>query len=116
VLNPEALAEILALEQPGQPSLLVELVGTFRAASEGYLSRLRQALVMGDHESVLDAAHALRGTTVALGAERVTVIALDLEHRGHQHWLAGSDEQLIMLETACYQVLTALSQEMARAA
>jgi PAS domain S-box-containing protein len=116
VLDPKVLAQILALEEPGEPSLLVELIDAFRNSSAGYLVKLTGALQTGDHETVLDVAHTLKGAAAALGAERVRAIAWALEMRGRQHSLAGAEGQLAILEIARDQALAALSEEAARAA
>lgn len=116
VLDPKALAEILALEVPGQPSLLTEMMDAFHAASDAYLVRLRSALRSGDAASVLDAAHALKGAAASLGAERVRASALELEIAAREPSLVGAEERLAVLEIACEQALAALSEEAGRGA
>jgi two-component system, sensor histidine kinase and response regulator len=116
VLDPKALAQILELEEPGEASLLVEMVDIFRAACDKHLTRLRVALEIGDHATVRDAAHALRGAAASLGAERVRSIARVMEMSGRNQALIGAWEQLAALEDECDEALAALSQEVARAA
>jgi HPt (histidine-containing phosphotransfer) domain-containing protein len=111
VLDPEALSQTRALEEPGQTSLLAELVDAFRDSSHSDLTRLKRALVVGDHETVLNAAHRLRGAAAALGADRVRSIAQTLELCGREHSLVGAEAHLIALESAREQVLLALSHE-----
>lgn len=111
VLDPDALNQIRALDEPGQACLLAEIVDTFRASSECDVSRLRGALEVGDHATVLDAAHRIRGAAAALGADHVRSIAEALELRGRQQMLAGAQELLAELETAREQALVALIQE-----
>jgi HPt (histidine-containing phosphotransfer) domain-containing protein len=111
VLDPDAVNQIRALQEPGQANLLAEVVETFRASSDGDLQRLRRALEIGDHETVLNAAHRIRGAAAALGADRMRSAAEVLELRGRQQSLAGAEELLAALETAREQTLAALTQE-----
>jgi HPt (histidine-containing phosphotransfer) domain-containing protein len=110
VLNPDALSQLRALEAPGQTGLLAEIVDTFRVSSDGDVARLRQALEIGDHAIVLNAAHRIRGAAAALGADQVRDLAQALELRGREHSLAGAKELLADLETAREQALAELTQ------
>jgi HPt (histidine-containing phosphotransfer) domain-containing protein len=116
VLDPDILAQIRMLEVRGQPSLLAEIVDAFRASSENYRARLTGAVQVGDHKTVQDVAHALKGAAMSVGAERVRSIARELELRGRQQSLDGIVERLTALDNACEQVLAALTQEVVRAA
>jgi len=116
VLDPKALSEILALDEPDQPSLLGQMVDAFRASCPGYVARMREAIATGDHETVLNVAHALKGAAASMGAERVRSIAVDLEQRGRQASLAGAGEQLAALEIALEQALAALNDVAAQPA
>jgi HPt (histidine-containing phosphotransfer) domain-containing protein len=111
VLDPDTLSQIRALEEPGQTSLLAELMEAFRNSSYGDLTRLKSALKRDDHQTVLDAAHRIRGAAAALGADRVRSIAQTLEQCGRQQSLDGAAEHLAALETACAQALVALAHE-----
>ena len=90
VLDPDALNQLRALDEPGQTSLLAEIVDTFKASSASDLERLRAALEVGDHETVLNAAHRIRGAASALGADQVRSIAQTLEQRARQQSLVGA--------------------------
>jgi HPt (histidine-containing phosphotransfer) domain-containing protein len=115
MLDPKALTEILALEQPGEPSFLARMIDAFRDSSAVYVARMKAALEVGDHETIVGVAHALKGAAATLGAEHVRTIALDLELRGPQMSLAGAQEQLAALAIALEQALAALSELAAQA-
>lgn len=116
VLNQRALDQIRMLEEPGEPSLLVEMVNAFRAALVMYIGHLRTALTTGDAEAVASAAHALKGAAGSIGADGVQALALRMETDGRHHSLAAGPEQIAALEHAGDQALTALAHELARAA
>jgi HPt (histidine-containing phosphotransfer) domain-containing protein len=114
VLDPDALRDLRALEEPGQASLLAEIVDIFRASSECDLTRLKRAVEAADHATVLNAAHRIRGAAAALGADQVRSIAEALELRGREQSLADANELLVDLETARERALGALTEELAR--
>jgi HPt (histidine-containing phosphotransfer) domain-containing protein len=116
VLDLKALEQIRALEQPGEPSLLAEMVETFRGSSLGYLARLDQALAAGDAEATADAAHALKGAAAALGAQQVRAVAAELESGGRKRYLAGAEHHLARLKAARAQALQHLSTLLPNAA
>ncbi|MDQ3811788.1 MAG: response regulator, partial [Chloroflexota bacterium] len=110
VLDPRALAQIEALEEPGEPSLLAQMFHTFRDSSVEHVSRLRQAVAAANAEAATDAAHALKGAAAAIGAQRVRALALEIELRGRQRSLQGAVEQITALETARDEALGALGR------
>jgi CheY-like chemotaxis protein len=61
VLDPRALTQILKLGEPGEPSLLEQMIAAFRTSSAGYVASLRAAIEVDDHETVSNVAHALKG-------------------------------------------------------
>jgi HPt (histidine-containing phosphotransfer) domain-containing protein len=110
MLDPKALTEILALEQPGEPSFLARMIEAFRESAPVYVARMKAASEVGDHETIVGVAHALKGAAATLGAEHVRAIALDLELRGRHMSVAGAQEQLAALADALEQALAALTE------
>src|SRR5438132_1139531 len=102
--------EVLALGEPGEPSLLEQMIDAFRPSSAAYLARMRAAFEVGDHQTVLNVAHALKGAAASLGAERVRAIAseLDLALRNGQMDRVEVEERLLALEGALEQALAGL--------
>jgi HPt (histidine-containing phosphotransfer) domain-containing protein len=109
VLDTVTLASIRELEEPGEPSLLAEMVNTFRTWSEGHLKGLRDALAVGDIEAVADGAHALKGSAAALGAVQVRKVAFEIERSARQRSHVGN-ASLEALEAARIEALAALDE------
>jgi PAS domain S-box-containing protein len=114
VLDTDILAQLQALEEPGEASVLTELVEAFRGSAPGHIARLRTALAAGDATAFEDAAHVLKGGAATLGAARVRIAAYDLELRGRDHNLVHAKVPLLALESACKEALEALSREALR--
>jgi HPt (histidine-containing phosphotransfer) domain-containing protein len=109
VLDMVTLASIRELEEPGEPSLLAEMVNTFRTWSEGHLKGLRDSVTAGDMEAIADGAHALKGSAAALGALQVRKVAFEIERSARQRSFVG-DANLEALEAARSEALAALDQ------
>src|ERR1700724_1206089 len=90
-LDHEVIAQLLALEEPGEPSLLTELIEAFRGSAPGHLARLKAAHAAGDDTAFEDAAHALKGGAATLGATRLRSAAYDLELCGREHNLVHAE-------------------------
>jgi HPt (histidine-containing phosphotransfer) domain-containing protein len=115
VLDPYILAQLHALEEPGEEaSLLADLLEAFRGSAPGHIKRLKTTLAAGEATAFGDAAHALKGSAGTLGATRLQRAAADLERRGRERDLVHADAQLIALETAYNEALEALIQEVIR--
>jgi two-component system, sensor histidine kinase and response regulator len=114
VLDSEVVANLRALEEPGEPSLLTELIEAFRGSVPGHLARLKAALAAGDPTALGDAAHALKGGAATLGAERLRSAAYALELRGRDRNLVDVEVLLSALESTCSEAIEALAQEDAR--
>ncbi len=111
VLDAGVLAQLHALEEPGEPGLLTELIEAFRMSAPARLARLRTTLAAGDASAFGDAAHALKCSAATLGAARLRFIAYDLELRGRDDNLDNAAEHLTALAAAFTEALEALSQE-----
>jgi len=114
VLDADVLAQLQALEEPGEASVLAELVEAFRSSAPGHIARLNTALAAGDAIAFEDAAHVLKGGAATLGAARVRIAAYDLELRGRDHNLVHAKGPLLALESACEEAFAALSREALR--
>jgi two-component system sensor histidine kinase/response regulator len=114
LLDLDVIANLRALEEPGEPGLLTELIAALRNSVPAHIARLKAALAADDAPAFRDAAHALKGGAATLGAARLRRAAYDLELRGRDCNLVDVDAQLIALEIACSEALDALTQEDAR--
>jgi len=115
VLDASVIAQLQAFEEPGEASLLTELIVAFRGSAPGHVARLKTALAEGDATAFGDAAHVLKGSAATLGAARLRIAAYDLEVRGRDHNLLHADVQVVALEAAFAEALEALSREDQRA-
>lgn len=61
------------------PALFLEMVELLRADAPALLDLLRQALLSGDNQTTLRAAHTLKGLASNFGAERATAAACEVE-------------------------------------
>lgn len=113
MLDYEVIAQIHALEEPEEPSLLAELIEAFRGSAPGHIACLQAALAVGDATAVEDAAHALKGGAASLGAVRLRRVAYDWSF-ARDHNLMQAEQQVIALEAAFIRALEALTQEDAR--
>jgi HPt (histidine-containing phosphotransfer) domain-containing protein len=109
VLDMVTLASIRELDEPGEPSLLAEMVSTFRTWSEAQLQGLRDSVAAGDMEAIADGAHALKGSAAALGALQVRRVAFEIERSARQRSFVGN-ANLEALEAARIEALAALDQ------
>ena len=111
LLDLDVIANLRALEEPGEPGLLTELIAAFRSSAPAHIARLKTTLAADDAPAFGDAAHALKGGAATLGAARLRRAAYDLELRGRDCNLVDAEAQLIALEIACTEALDALTQE-----
>jgi HPt (histidine-containing phosphotransfer) domain-containing protein len=82
----------------GDEELLRELCQIFLQESPKLLEKLRRAIVTSDAESVMRAAHSLKGELGYLGAARATQAAQELEDMGHDNKLSHATATLNVLE------------------
>jgi HPt (histidine-containing phosphotransfer) domain-containing protein len=79
-------------------TLLREMCGIFLSESAHLLEKLRQAVAGGEADSIMRAAHSLKGEVSYLSAPAATEAARRLEDMGHEHDMARAPEALASLE------------------
>ena len=84
VLNESALAQIRALQEPGGPNLLDQVIGLYVDSSQSLLERVRAGLAAGDAMALSEAAHALKSSSANVGATSLAEIAKQLEMSGRE--------------------------------
>ncbi|OLC93743.1 MAG: hypothetical protein AUH86_15995 [Acidobacteria bacterium 13_1_40CM_4_58_4] len=82
----------------GDEELLRELCQIFLEESPKLLQKLRQAVVYGDPEAALQAAHCLKGELSYLGAGKASQIARQLQDMADDKDLSQAAEKLAFLE------------------
>ncbi|WP_129125019.1 response regulator [Geomonas oryzae] len=65
--DPSALEEIRALQQPGKPSLLWKVIGSYEKSSPLLVAAMREGLHRDDQQEVHRAAHTLKSSSASLG-------------------------------------------------
>ncbi len=73
----ERLAQLAKLSK--KPEMVDDLVRQFKERLPAKIAAMRAATVAGDHEQIIELAHALRGSASTLGATRVATVADSLE-------------------------------------
>ncbi|MDH5254771.1 MAG: response regulator [Gammaproteobacteria bacterium] len=82
VLDPRALEQIRALQQPGAPDLLGRIIALYLENSRSLTEKIREALAAGDANALREAAHALKSSSANVGATGLVEIARQLEALG----------------------------------
>ena len=82
----------------GNVGLLQSIVSLFEEDSPGQMARIQAAVRAGDAGALTVAAHTLKGSLLALCADRASAAALELEKMGRESRLSGAAECLAKLE------------------
>ena len=97
--DPSSWNRTAALDRiDGDEELLRDLCRIFLEESPQLLQRLRQAVIAGDAEGVMRAAHSLKGEAGYLGAGAVSHAARQLEDMGREQDLSQAGDTLATLE------------------
>lgn len=78
-LEPSVLDALRELNQPGEPDVVAEVLGLFRAGSAPRLAAVRAALEQRDAAALQRAAHDLKGASGTIGAYRLQRCCRHLE-------------------------------------
>jgi signal transduction histidine kinase/CheY-like chemotaxis protein len=81
-LDPRALEQIRALQQPGAPDLVAKIIALYLENSRSLMEKIRAALAAGDANALREAAHALKSSSGNVGATGLVEIARQLEALG----------------------------------
>lgn len=81
-LNMETIAALRSYQEDGQPDFLTELIDAYLDDSPQRLSNLHRAIENKDAEQAARVAHALKGSSGNLGAERLAGWMLKAEMAG----------------------------------
>ena len=106
VVDRSALLEYL--ENDNQ--LLHEVIEIFLADCPAMVAAIQSAVNGCEAQSVMNAAHALKGSVSVFGAENAVCAAQRLESMGRQGNLKGSSEALSVLEREIVLVTSALGE------
>ncbi|MBK1720744.1 hybrid sensor histidine kinase/response regulator [Thiocystis violacea] len=110
VLDHEVLESIHALQQPGQPDLVKEVVNIYLEETPRLLQSLREAVQHLDHEGMRRAAHSLKSSSAHVGARALAALAWDLELRARNRSADGAARQVALMERNYLDAKQALEQ------
>jgi HPt (histidine-containing phosphotransfer) domain-containing protein len=80
-------------------NLAARLVQIYFEDAPLQLKEVRDAILFGDAEALMQAAHLLKGNTASLGGKRLAAFCARLEHRGTSSKLEGAEPLLVQLES-----------------
>jgi HPt (histidine-containing phosphotransfer) domain-containing protein len=109
------LDESIALTRVGgDEELLGEVIGLFLDDYPHSLQKLREAVNAGDHSSVEQYAHSLKGSVSIFGAQEAVEAAFSLEKQGRSGDLTAAPDGLKRLEQALARLKPELEAIQAR--
>jgi HPt (histidine-containing phosphotransfer) domain-containing protein len=111
MLNHDYLNEITG----GDTAFIAELLGDFVSQTPVLINQIATALAQGDAATVGAAAHTLKGSARAVGADEFAAIALELEQAGKQGDLADAPDALQRLQTYWRALQVYLQEQIAAA-
>lgn len=78
-LNRETIAELRALEMPGAPSFLSQMIDLYLRDASGLIRELRASFTSRDMAVLHKAAHQLKGSSGNVGADELTRLSRELQ-------------------------------------
>lgn len=107
-LDPDVLESLRALNTPGQPDVLGDLVRLFLKDAPERLEVLERGLREGDVGGVERAAHALKGASGSIGAPGLARLCAEMTEDARRGTLAGGAERLAAIRAEWERVRAAL--------
>jgi len=111
-LDKGALDMIRDIESSGCAELLIDLVGSYREASQELIEELEASIREGDAGRMGRAARTLKSSSASLGAGALAALSLDLEQLGRAGDLSRAKDLFARLSDEYPRVLRALAAEL----
>ena len=111
-LADQVLDQLRELRRPGRPDPVVKILTSFLESSATYVSAIHQAVVHQDAEALFRAAHALKSSSVMIGAMGLSSILKDFELLGRQGNVAESHKRMAELDAVYEAVRQAVLNEL----
>ena len=111
-LADQVLDQLRELRRPGKPDPVVKILTSFLESSATYVSAIHQAVVHQDAEALFRAAHALKSSSVMIGAMGLSSILKDFELLGRQGNVAESHKRMAELDAVYEAVRQAVLNEL----
>ena len=113
VIDPKAIEQIRALQQPNGENLLGSIISLFIDESARLQGCIAEAIENSDCDAVRQYAHSLKSCSANVGAVEVTSLSVALETAGRDGELAGLDDLMSKLQsnlkTAIFELQTLIS-------
>jgi len=109
VVDPTFINEILALQQPGAPSILGKIINNYLDNFPSNSESLNRAVIANDIDSMRSIAHSLKSNSAMLGATGLADLFREVEQLAQRRTTDGAAEFLGQIETAFVDVKNALS-------
>jgi two-component system, sensor histidine kinase and response regulator len=97
-LDSQVLDRIRALSRPGEPNLLLKVVGLYSSSSAALVQALTQAAIGEDVEAIRQAAHALKSASANVGASNFSDLCRDVERAAAEGNFAAA---CLLLDSLC---------------
>jgi two-component system sensor histidine kinase/response regulator len=104
----ETLNALREYQAEGEPDLVQELIGMFRAEAPALLADIRTAIAAGEADKLRHSAHTLKGSSNNLGVRQVAALSAEIEKKGRSGTVEGADALLDELEREFTRALQAL--------
>jgi CheY-like chemotaxis protein len=108
VLDPRALEQIRALQQPGAPDLVATVIALYLDSARKLTEQISSAVAAGDADATRLAAHALKSSSGNVGATGLVEIARQLEALGREKQLDAARPLVSQMADEYQQVVVAL--------
>lgn len=79
VLDHTQIAAIQALQEPGSPDILTDILTEFRRESLQLVNRMQIAVTAGDAHALHEAAHSLKSSSAYVGAQALSALCAELD-------------------------------------
>jgi HPt (histidine-containing phosphotransfer) domain-containing protein len=110
----EKLEELSALQEEGEPDLLLEFIDLFLVDAHARFEQLAQAINESDAGKIGNAAHALKGMAAHFGAAPLVAICNAVETQAIAKSLSDVEALFMQLSAEFQRVERALAQEKSR--
>ena len=114
VLDPRPLDQIRALERPGAPSMLGNVIRIYLTTTPQLLTAMRDGMTERNSEAVRQAAHSLKSASANLGATGLAELCRSLEGQARAGGCPEPAHELEALEAEFQQVQLELEAELQR--
>lgn len=112
VLDPKILEALQAMAGKRAPKLLVELINHYLEDSSLRIKAIATSIQENDTTSLWQSVHALRSSSLQLGAKSFATLCQEIETNVRSGNLNSINEKVLILETEYNQVCKALKQQM----